>query len=93
VKEFTGLTMELLIPGAMVNARVRAVLKDGLLLSFLTYFMGTVSSQFLLSPLLLFCSLTIYLLILHVYEHWFEDIIGITFLFEGSQNASRNMQR
>lgn len=47
--------MELLIPGAMVNARVRAVLKDGLLLSFLTYFMGTVSSQFLLSPLLLFC--------------------------------------
>ena len=85
--------MELLIPGAMVNARVRAVLKDGLLLSFLTYFMGTVSLQFLLSPLLLFCSLTIYLAILHVYEHWLGDIIGITCLFEGSQNASGNMQR
>lgn len=36
--------MELLTPGAMVNARVRAVLKNGLLLSFLTYFTGIVSS-------------------------------------------------
>lgn len=43
VKEVEGLTMDLLVPGTLVNARVRAVLKNGLLLSFLTYFSGMVS--------------------------------------------------
>eukprot|EP00250_Pteridium_aquilinum_P021384 c25103_g1_i1 orf=322-6036(-) len=43
VKEVEGLTMDLLIPGTLVNARVRAVLKNGLLLSFLTYFTGMVN--------------------------------------------------
>lgn len=31
-----------LLPGALVNVRVKAVLSDGLLVSFLTYFTGTV---------------------------------------------------
>ncbi len=31
-----------LLPGALVNARVKAVLSDGLLVTFLTYFTGTV---------------------------------------------------
>ena len=31
-----------LVPGALVAARVRAVLSDGLLCSFLTFFSGTV---------------------------------------------------
>lgn len=43
MKEFAGLTVDILTPGAMVSARVRAVQKDGILLSFLTYFTGTVS--------------------------------------------------
>ncbi|KAG0628431.1 hypothetical protein M758_1G025900 [Ceratodon purpureus] len=51
VKEFVGLTVELLTPGVMVNARVRAVLKNGLLLSFLTYFTGTVDIFHLEDPL------------------------------------------
>lgn len=51
VKEFAGLTVELLTPGAMVNARVRSVLKNGLLLSFLTYFTGTVDIFHLEDPL------------------------------------------
>jgi hypothetical protein len=31
-----------LLPGTLVNARVKAVLSDGLQMSFLTYFTGTV---------------------------------------------------
>ena len=31
-----------LLPGSLVNARVRHILRDGLQLSFLTYFSGTV---------------------------------------------------
>lgn len=31
-----------LLPGVLVNARVKAVLSDGLQVSFLTYFTGTV---------------------------------------------------
>ena len=31
-----------LLPGALVNVRVRSVLSDGLIVSFLTYFTGTV---------------------------------------------------
>lgn len=51
VKELEGLTLELLIPGTLVNVRVRAVLKNGLLLSFLTYFTGTVDLFHLEDPL------------------------------------------
>ncbi|KAK9823324.1 hypothetical protein WJX72_001906 [[Myrmecia] bisecta] len=41
-KEWDGLTIGSLVPGALVNVRVRNVLSDGLLVSFLTYFNGTV---------------------------------------------------
>ncbi|KAH7441212.1 hypothetical protein KP509_03G029000 [Ceratopteris richardii] len=51
VTEVEGLTMELLVPGALVNARVQSVLKNGLLLSFLTYFTGTVNMFHLDDPL------------------------------------------
>jgi rRNA biogenesis protein RRP5 len=51
VKEYAGLTLELLTPGSMVHARVRAVTKNGLLLSFLTYFTGTVDIFHLETPL------------------------------------------
>lgn len=36
--------MDLLVPGMMVNARVCSTLENGIMLSFLTYFTGTVSS-------------------------------------------------
>ncbi len=42
VKEWDGLTIGSLLPGMLVNARVRNVLSDGLLVSFLTYFNGTI---------------------------------------------------
>jgi rRNA biogenesis protein RRP5 len=41
-KEWEGLNIDTLVPGALVSARVRNVLSDGLLLSFLTFFTGTV---------------------------------------------------
>ena len=40
--EWEGLTIGSLLPGMAVNARVRSVLGDGLVLSFLTFFNGTV---------------------------------------------------
>ncbi|KAJ7541483.1 hypothetical protein O6H91_10G061600 [Diphasiastrum complanatum] len=46
-----GLTLGLLLPGTLVNARVRSVLRNGLLLSFLTYFTGTVDIFHLDDPL------------------------------------------
>lgn len=49
--EWDGLSQESLLPGALVNARIRNVMSDGLLLSFLTYFHGTVD-QFHLSTAL-----------------------------------------
>ncbi|KAL2653093.1 hypothetical protein R1flu_021221 [Riccia fluitans] len=51
VQEHDGLSIEQLLPGSLVNGRVRAVLRDGLLLSFLTYFTGTVDIFHLDSPL------------------------------------------
>lgn len=42
IKDYGGLSVDLLVPGTMVNARVQAILHNGLLLSFLTYFTGTV---------------------------------------------------
>lgn len=41
-QEWEGLSIGSLLPGMLVNARVRNVLADGLLVSFLTYFNGTV---------------------------------------------------
>ncbi|CAM6099604.1 unnamed protein product [Calypogeia fissa] len=52
IRDQQGLTMELLLPGSSVNAHVRAVLRNGLLLSFLTYFTGTVDMFHLDSALL-----------------------------------------
>lgn len=37
------MSIDLLVPGMMVNARVRSTLENGVMLSFLTYFTGTVS--------------------------------------------------
>ncbi|KAL3684900.1 hypothetical protein R1sor_002922 [Riccia sorocarpa] len=51
VQEHDGLSIEQLLPGSLVSARVRAVLRDGLLLSFLTYFTGTVDIFHLDVPL------------------------------------------
>ncbi|CAK9319362.1 unnamed protein product [Citrullus colocynthis] len=41
-KDLKGISMDLLIPGMMVSARVQSTLENGILLSFLTYFNGTV---------------------------------------------------
>lgn len=43
VKDVKGLSIDLLVPGMMVNARVHSTLENGIMLSFLTYFTGTVS--------------------------------------------------
>lgn len=42
-KDLKGISIDLLVPGMMVDARVRSTLENGILLSFLTYFTGTVS--------------------------------------------------
>ncbi|XP_020532096.1 rRNA biogenesis protein RRP5 [Amborella trichopoda] len=41
-KDPKGLSIDMLVPGMMVNARVQSMLENGILLSFLTYFTGTV---------------------------------------------------
>ncbi|GKV41870.1 hypothetical protein SLEP1_g49347 [Rubroshorea leprosula] len=41
-KDLKGISIDLLIPGMMVNASVRSILENGIMLSFLTYFTGTV---------------------------------------------------
>ncbi|KAK2985370.1 hypothetical protein RJ640_029327 [Escallonia rubra] len=41
-KDLKGISIDLLVPGMMVNARVRSTLENGVMLSFLTYFTGTV---------------------------------------------------
>ena len=42
-KDVKGISIDLLIPGMMVNASVQSTLENGVMLSFLTYFTGTVS--------------------------------------------------
>ncbi|KAL5976746.1 rRNA biogenesis protein rrp5 [Asimina triloba] len=42
IKDVKGLSLDLLVPGMVVNARVLSTLENGILLSFLTYFTGTV---------------------------------------------------
>ena len=44
--EYEGLTLAALQPGQLLNCKVKAVMQDGLLLSFLTYFTGTVNAFF-----------------------------------------------
>lgn len=44
-KDIKGISIDLLIPGVMVNARVHSVLQNGIMLSFLTYFTGTVRAM------------------------------------------------
>ncbi|KAJ8448112.1 hypothetical protein Cgig2_031836 [Carnegiea gigantea] len=41
-KDLKGISFDLLVPGMMVNARVQSTLENGIMLSFLTYFSGTV---------------------------------------------------
>ncbi|KAJ7975952.1 rRNA biogenesis protein RRP5 [Quillaja saponaria] len=41
-KDLKGISIDLLIPGMMVNARVKSILENGVMLSFFTYFTGTV---------------------------------------------------
>ncbi|XP_014514109.1 rRNA biogenesis protein RRP5 [Vigna radiata var. radiata] len=41
-KDLRGLSIDLLVPGMMINARVKSILENGVMLSFLTYFTGTV---------------------------------------------------
>ncbi|XP_019053357.1 PREDICTED: rRNA biogenesis protein RRP5 isoform X2 [Nelumbo nucifera] len=42
IKDLKGISLDLLVPGMMVNARVQSTLENGIMLSFLTYFTGTV---------------------------------------------------
>ncbi|KAJ4970564.1 hypothetical protein NE237_003663 [Protea cynaroides] len=41
-KDLKGISIDLLVPGMMVNARVESTIENGIMLSFLTYFTGTV---------------------------------------------------
>ncbi|KAI4310641.1 hypothetical protein MLD38_035604 [Melastoma candidum] len=41
-KDIKGISMDLLSPGMLVTARVKSTLENGIMLSFLTYFTGTV---------------------------------------------------
>ncbi|CAN6203351.1 unnamed protein product [Urochloa humidicola] len=50
IKDLKGLSIDHLIPGMMVNARVHSVLENGVMLSFLTYFSGTVDIFNLSNP-------------------------------------------
>ncbi|KDP21906.1 hypothetical protein JCGZ_03044 [Jatropha curcas] len=42
MKDLKGISIDLLVPGMMVNARVQSTLENGIMLAFLTYFTGTV---------------------------------------------------
>jgi len=44
-KDLRGLSIDLLVPGMLVNACVKSILENGVMLSFLTYFTGTVSAS------------------------------------------------
>ncbi|XP_010557958.1 PREDICTED: rRNA biogenesis protein RRP5 isoform X2 [Tarenaya hassleriana] len=50
-KDLRGMSIDLLMPGMMVNARVQSVLENGIMLAFLTYFTGTVDLFHLQNPL------------------------------------------
>ncbi|KAF5180441.1 rRNA biogenesis protein RRP5 [Thalictrum thalictroides] len=42
IKDIKGISIDLLVPDMMVNARIQSTLENGIMLSFLTYFTGTV---------------------------------------------------
>ncbi|RXH76493.1 hypothetical protein DVH24_019381 [Malus domestica] len=46
-KDLKGISIDLLVPGMMVNARVLSTLENGVMLSFITYFTGTVNARIL----------------------------------------------
>ncbi|KAK8960422.1 hypothetical protein KSP40_PGU014000 [Platanthera guangdongensis] len=50
-KDLKGLSIDLLVPGMMVNGLVHSKLENGIMLSFLTYFTGTVDVFHLQNPL------------------------------------------
>ncbi|KAL8147183.1 rRNA biogenesis protein RRP5 isoform X2 [Apium graveolens] len=49
-RDIKGISIDLLVPGMMVNAHVKSTLENGILLSFLTYFSGTVDMFHLENP-------------------------------------------
>ncbi|KAF6168945.1 hypothetical protein GIB67_038442 [Kingdonia uniflora] len=51
IKDLKGISIDLLVPGMMVNTRVQSTLENGIMLSFLTYFTGTVDIFHLQNPL------------------------------------------
>lgn len=55
-KDLKGISIDLLVPGMMVNARVRSTLENGIMLTFLTYFTGTVSMLILIVFMMLHIS-------------------------------------
>lgn len=42
MRETDGVSLESLLPGSLVTVKVRSLLSDGLLVSFLTFFHGTI---------------------------------------------------
>ncbi|TQD85713.1 hypothetical protein C1H46_028765 [Malus baccata] len=46
-KDLKGISIDLLVPGMMVNARLLSTLENGVMLSFITYFTGTVNARIL----------------------------------------------
>ncbi|KAB2608035.1 RRP5-like protein [Pyrus ussuriensis x Pyrus communis] len=46
-KDNKGISIDLLVPGMMVNARVLSTLENGVMLSFITYFTATVNARIL----------------------------------------------
>lgn len=51
IKDLKGLSIDLLVPGMLVNAHVVSKLENGIMLSFLTHFTGTVDVFHLQNPL------------------------------------------
>ncbi|KAG0474022.1 hypothetical protein HPP92_015879, partial [Vanilla planifolia] len=49
-KDLKGISIDLLVPGMMVDAQVHSQLENGIMLSFLTYFTGTVDVFHLQNP-------------------------------------------
>ncbi|KAL2923175.1 rRNA biogenesis protein RRP5 [Bienertia sinuspersici] len=47
LKDLKGFSLDLLVPGMMVNACIKSTLENGIMLSFLTYFTGTVNARIL----------------------------------------------
>lgn len=55
-KDLEGIQFNLLVPGMMVNAYVRSTLENGIMLSFLSFFNGTVCLPIFLSLLNWICT-------------------------------------